>query len=136
MASLFGGPSPAMSLHVLFVNPASSYRTLALVATASPLCLWQLHSLRSLVFLPISLSQDKMLEGRSITIKKGAHRGMRGRIISATATHVRLELEAQMKTVTVDRCVCVWTSTNMCFLCTHVQCLCLCLCVLGMPCAM
>ena len=29
---------------------------------------------------------------------------MRGRIISATATHVRLELEAQMKTVTVDRC--------------------------------
>ena len=28
---------------------------------------------------------------------------MRGRIISATATHVRLELEAQMKTVTVDR---------------------------------
>jgi transcription elongation factor SPT5 len=45
-----------------------------------------------------------MLEGRSITIKKGPYRGMRGRVISATATHVRLELEAQMKTVTVDRC--------------------------------
>lgn len=47
--------------------------------------------------------QDKMLEGRSITIRKGPFRGMRGRVISATATHVRLELEAQMKTVTVDR---------------------------------
>ena len=47
--------------------------------------------------------QDKLLEGRSITIKKGSFRGMRGRVISATATHVRLELEAQMKTVTVDR---------------------------------
>jgi transcription elongation factor SPT5 len=44
-----------------------------------------------------------MLEGRTVTIKKGAFRGMRGRIISATSTHVRLELEAQMKTVTVDR---------------------------------
>lgn len=49
--------------------------------------------------------QDKMLEGRSITIRKGPFRGMRGRVISATATHVRLELEAQMKTVTVDRWV-------------------------------
>ncbi|EFN50704.1 hypothetical protein CHLNCDRAFT_142577 [Chlorella variabilis] len=51
----------------------------------------------------VSTQQDKMLEGRSITIKKGPFRGMRGRVISATATHVRLELEAQMKTVTVDR---------------------------------
>lgn len=50
-----------------------------------------------------SVFQDKMLEGRSITIRKGPFRGMRGRVISATATHVRLELEAQMKTVTVDR---------------------------------
>lgn len=49
------------------------------------------------------LLQDKLLEGRSITIRKGPYRGMRGRIMSATATHVRLELEAQMKTVTVDR---------------------------------
>ena len=54
--------------------------------------------------LPPSHVQDKILEGRSITIKKGPYRGMRGRVISATATHVRLELEAQMKTVTVDRC--------------------------------
>ncbi|PRW59844.1 transcription elongation factor SPT5-like protein 1 [Chlorella sorokiniana] len=51
----------------------------------------------------ITTQQDKMLEGRSITIRKGPFRGMRGRVISATATHVRLELEAQMKTVTVDR---------------------------------
>ncbi|KAL4420140.1 hypothetical protein ABPG77_010356 [Micractinium sp. CCAP 211/92] len=51
----------------------------------------------------VTTQQDKMLEGKSITIKKGPFRGMRGRVISATPTHVRLELEAQMKTVTVDR---------------------------------
>lgn len=51
----------------------------------------------------VSMGQDKMLEGKTITIKKGPFRGMRGRVMSATPTHVRLELEAQMKTVTVDR---------------------------------
>lgn len=55
-----------------------------------------------------------MLEGRSLTIKKGPFRGMRGRVISATATHVRLELEAQMKTVTVDRWTPLLSSHSFC----------------------
>lgn len=32
-----------------------------------------------------------------ITIKKGPYRGMRGRVITASTTHVRLELEAQVR---------------------------------------
>ncbi|GAB4821977.1 hypothetical protein N2152v2_009023 [Parachlorella kessleri] len=51
----------------------------------------------------VTTQQDKLLEGKVITIKKGPYRGMRGRVITASGTHVRLELEAQMKTVTVDR---------------------------------
>lgn len=45
------------------------------------------------------LPQDKLLEGKVITIKKGPYRGMRGRVITASGTHVRLELEAQVRTL-------------------------------------
>ena len=51
----------------------------------------------------VTTQQDRLLEGREITIRKGPYRGMRGRVVSATATHVRMELQAQMKQVTVDR---------------------------------
>jgi transcription elongation factor SPT5 len=51
----------------------------------------------------VAMRQDKLLENKVVDIRKGPYRGMRGRIVSATPTHVRVELEAQMKTVTVDR---------------------------------
>eukprot|EP00887_Chlorella_sp_A99_P006595 scaffold3.g6595.t1 len=51
----------------------------------------------------VTTQQDRLLEGREITIRKGPYRGMKGRVVSATATHVRMELQAQMKQVTVDR---------------------------------
>ncbi|KAK9811747.1 hypothetical protein WJX72_009461 [[Myrmecia] bisecta] len=43
------------------------------------------------------------LVGKMINIAKGPFRGYRGRVVSATDTHVRMELEAQYKTVTVKR---------------------------------
>jgi transcription elongation factor SPT5 len=51
----------------------------------------------------VSTSQDRLLEGRTVTVKKGPYMGLKGRVLSATATHCRVELDAQMKTVTVDR---------------------------------
>lgn len=51
----------------------------------------------------VSTHQDRLIIGKTVEIGKGPFRGMRGRIKSATPTHVRVELEAQMKTVTVDR---------------------------------
>ena len=43
------------------------------------------------------LVQDKMIEGKEAVVRMGAYRGMRGRIKSATATHVQMELEAQVR---------------------------------------
>jgi transcription elongation factor SPT5 len=51
----------------------------------------------------LSTQQDRQLEGQDVTIKTGPYRGMRGKVKSATATHLRVELEAQMKQVTVER---------------------------------
>lgn len=51
----------------------------------------------------ITTHKDRLLEGKEVVVRKGPYRGLKGRIVSATATHVRVELEAQMRTVTVDR---------------------------------
>lgn len=51
----------------------------------------------------ITTHKDRLLEGKDVVVKRGPYRGLKGRIVSATATHFRVELEAQMRTVTVDR---------------------------------
>ena len=47
--------------------------------------------------------QDRLLEGKSVRIRAGPYRGMKGTVKNATATHMRVELEAQYKVVSIPR---------------------------------